>query len=145
MSTKDVSTENCTEQSEPESPVQLPDDWSYRVEQGRDVFEHDETGLRIRIDKQYGKSARHDDFEWHGTIRRGTDGVGEPLTWGGRNDRDELRAVAAKLAAGAPDGDYDPAEHEPESAWEAERPRWPDALGLDDEFADPREWTRGDD
>jgi hypothetical protein len=137
MSTKNVNAENATEEP---SPVRLPDGWEYRVDAGVDVFEHTETGLRVRIQKQYGQSMRHDDYEWIATIRRGSDGIGEPLTWGGYNDRDELRAVVAKFAAGTPDGDYDPSEHAPENVWEWECPQWPAVLGYDRAATDARDW-----
>ena len=142
MSTKNVNAENDTEAptDAAESPVRLPNGWNYRLEDGRDVFEHDETGLRVRIWKRYGQSTRHDDYKWHATIRHGEDGVGEPLTWDGDNSRDSLYAVTAKFAAGTPDGEYDPADHEPDGAWEWERPRWPAVLGYDDEFANIHDW-----
>ena len=144
MSTKTVNAENATEESHPDCPVVLPNDWSYRVDQGDDVFEHDETGLHVRIMKQYGQSARHNDYRWVGTIRAGVDGVGEPLTWGGYHDRDELRAVAAKFAAGTPDGQYRPEDHEPEGVIEWERPRWPTALGYERAATSIQDWERGD-
>ena len=139
MSTKDVNAENPTEAPPTDCPVVLPDGWTYSDEHDP-RFEHEETGLTVTLSKQYGQSARHDDYRWTGTIRVAEDRVGEPLTWGGRNDRDELLAVAAKFAAGTLDGAYDPANHEPDGAWEWERPRWPSVLGYDNEFADIREW-----
>ena len=139
MSTKNVNSENATEAPPTDCPVVLPDGWTYSDEHGP-RFEHEETGLTVTISKQYGQSARHDDYTWAGTIRAGEDGLGEPLTWGGRPVREELLAVAAKFCAGTPDGEYDPSEHEPEGSWEWERPRWPAALGYDDFFASIDNW-----
>ncbi|WP_435175685.1 hypothetical protein [Halorussus sp. AFM4] len=138
MSTKNVNAENDTEAPSTDCPVVLPDGWTFRHDGGY-VVEHEEAGLRVKITKQYGQSGRHDDFKWTGTIRR-EGGIGEPLTWGGSPERDQLLASAAKFAAATPDGEYDPADHEPDNAWEWERPRWPAALGADDYFASIEEW-----
>jgi hypothetical protein len=119
----------------------LPDAWSHQRGDGDDVIEHDDTSLTVSISKQYGRSMKHDDVKWHGTIRRG-DGPGEPLTWGGAMSRRSIYAAAAKFAAGVANGGYRPSDHAPEDPWEWERPQWPAVLGYDDFGADPREWTR---
>lgn len=117
----------------------LPDDWSHRRGDGDDVFEHDETDLTVTITKKHGRTMRHDDVKFHGTIRRGS-GHGEPLTWGGTMTRAAVYATAAKFAAGTPAGEYDPEDHLPGRVVDQERPRWPDVLGYDDYAASQQEW-----
>jgi hypothetical protein len=139
---EDATTSDRRDNSTNPRPI-LPDSWSWtnRRGEGNDVFEHDEADLSVTISKRSGRTARHDDFTWVGTIRRG-ESPGEPLTWGGSMSLDAMYAATAKFAAGASNGDYHPSDHAPDDPWEWDRPRWPDVLGYDDASADPREWTQ---
>lgn len=123
-------------------PVHSPDAWEYSSPPGvLDQWVHRETGLRVRLDKKSGRTIRHDDYRFVGRIRGGPENYAEPLTGGGSGSREALQAAAAKFMNADPEGEYEPTL-EPAGSWDSDRARWPDRLGVENEYADTSEWLK---